>query len=152
MPFGLTIAPSTFQSLMNDIFRMYLYKFVLVFFDNILVYIRTWNDHLTPSTRGFWHPVRKSHVCKTVQVQFCLFSSGVSWSYRLQRRSSSWSKKDTMHDRLAASHYYKGTTRVSRANWILQKICSWIWTTYCSFDCSLKEGCFPLEWDSWSHI
>ena len=32
MRFGLTNAPSTFQSLMNDIFRPFLRKFVLVFF------------------------------------------------------------------------------------------------------------------------
>jgi hypothetical protein len=46
MPFSLTNAPSTFQPLMNDVLRPFIHKFVLVFFNDILVFSRSGSEHL----------------------------------------------------------------------------------------------------------
>lgn len=53
MPFGLSNTPSTFQSTMNEIFKQYLRKFVIVFSDNILVYSTSLESHIIHLTKVF---------------------------------------------------------------------------------------------------
>jgi len=46
MSFGLCNAPSSFQAIMNMIFWPYLCHFIIVFFDDILIYSTFFEDHL----------------------------------------------------------------------------------------------------------
>jgi hypothetical protein len=61
MPFGLTNAPSTFIRLMNEVFCAFIGKFMVVYFDDILIYntsIDEYIDHL----RVVFNALRDAHL------------------------------------------------------------------------------------------
>ena len=46
MPFGLCRAPATFQRMMDQIIRG-MHKFASAYLDDLIIFISTWEDHLT---------------------------------------------------------------------------------------------------------
>jgi hypothetical protein len=72
MAFGLTGAPGMFQKAMNTTLGTLLIKVVLVFFNDILVYSASYEDHMQHLQQVF--QLLQKDQWKIKPVQFCLDS------------------------------------------------------------------------------
>lgn len=53
MPFGLTNAPATFQRFMNAVLAGYHWKFLIVYLDDIIIFSKTFQQHIKDLTQVF---------------------------------------------------------------------------------------------------
>jgi len=70
MSFGLTNAPSTFMKLIHHVLREFLGKFVVVYFDDILIYSLSREDHLH-HLRSVLETLRKESLYASMEK--CIF-------------------------------------------------------------------------------
>jgi hypothetical protein len=71
LPFELTNAPSTFMRLMNEVLCSFISKFVVVYFDDILIYSKSLDEYIE-HLRAIFGALRETHLFANLEkCTFC---------------------------------------------------------------------------------
>ncbi|XP_073304576.1 uncharacterized protein [Primulina huaijiensis] len=130
MPFGLTNAPSTFMRLMNHVLRAYIGKFVVVYFDDILVYSKDLDEHvdhlklvlITLRAENLYANLKKCDFCtsKLVFLGFVVSSQGIQVDEDKVSAIRDWPSPTTVGQKNVPFHW--GEEQEKSFNTIKQKL------------------------------
>lgn len=147
MPFGLTNAPASFQYLINDVLRDYLDNFVIVYLDDILIFSKTHEEHVTHvkqvlkrlEDNSLW---AKAEKCEFFQdsvdfLGYIVSDKGISMDPKKVEAIVDWPVPKNVHDiqvflgfanfyRRFIKSYSKVTSPLTR---LLRKGINFEWTT-----------------------
>jgi hypothetical protein len=70
MPFGICNPPMTFVRVMNDVFLPFIDDFVIVYLDDILIFSRTWEEHVKHAKQVLDVLVREKLYLKMSKCKF----------------------------------------------------------------------------------
>jgi hypothetical protein len=154
MLFRLTNASATFQSCMNQIFRGQLRKYLLVFFDDILFYNRTWAEHLAHLEEVLGIMQARSLYAKESKCEFgmreplylghIISEQGVQVHQDKLRAIPDWRTPKNLTELkglFGLCSYYK----ILWVMQLLQVVCQGLFTVGSTAHRSNQEGCFSLD-------
>jgi len=149
MPFGLCNAPSTFQGMINDVFRDMLDVGVIAYMDDILIYSETIEEHVA-MVRKVMDTLRKAGLCVSIkkstfhvrEVEFLgykISDHGISMTTKKVEEITAWLLPQNVVDVqsfMGFANFYgrfmKGFSKIAKPlTDVTKKGIKWNWTNAC---------------------